>query len=181
MTNYNFNDRPSEARVSTLKAEFPNVDSQLVVAFINFQWTYREMQRQYDRLLASYELSESKFLILMFLRQAHKQQLLPSVLAEKLGATRPTVSKLLTGLSKQSFVKKIGNARDKRSSLIQLTEAGNEVLKDLLPYNFTAPQLIFEDFSADELQYFEHLLEKINQGTQKLKTEMENLHNERKN
>lgn len=181
MTDYDFNDRPSRERVNTLKTEFSNVNSDLVVSFINFQWTYREMQRQYDNLLMQYGLSESKFLILMFLRQAESQQLLPSVLAEKLGAARPTVSKLLSGLIKQELIQKVENLDDKRSSLIRLTAVGNEILQAFLPHNFETAQTIFEDFSSDELAQLEVLLGKINSGSQKLKKEMEKNHDKRKN
>ncbi len=116
----NFNDRPDAARLALSIGEVhSDIDADTVLQFLNFQWSYREMQRQYDAVLTKYQLTESRFVILMFLMGA-KRQLLPRQLAEKLGTTRATVSKLLRGLVTQGRVTKQASPIDKRATLIEL-------------------------------------------------------------
>lgn len=95
----NFKDRPNAARLAlSISKANSDINVDTVLQFLHFQYSYREMQRQYDAMLAKYQLTESRFVILMFLYEAPNQQLLPLQLAEKLGTTRATVSKLLRGL-----------------------------------------------------------------------------------
>ncbi|MFC6261265.1 MarR family winged helix-turn-helix transcriptional regulator [Levilactobacillus fujinensis] len=169
--NYDFNDRPDAARISLVAGS--TEEAEVSVLFLNLQWTYREMQRQYDQVLANSELSESKFIILMFLAQATQQQLAPSELADKLGATRATVSKLLKGLVTKRWVQRVASPTDKRSTLIRLTESGQQTVTAFLPHNFAAVQRIMAPLSAAEMRQLNGLLKKINQGTHDLQLELE--------
>lgn len=170
----NFKDRPNATRLAlSIGKVNSDIDIETVQQFLNFQYSYREMQRQYDAVLAKYQLTESRFVILMFLYEAPHQQLLPLQLAEKLGATRATVSKLLRGLVDQGRVNKQPSPTDKRATLISLTAEGERVLLSFLPHNFDAIQTLFGGLSADELTTLSHLLAKIENGTQTLEQEME--------
>ncbi|WP_225419866.1 MarR family winged helix-turn-helix transcriptional regulator [Levilactobacillus cerevisiae] len=170
-TNYDFNDRPDAARISLVAGS--TGEAEVAELFLNFQWAYREMQRQYDQVLANSGLSESKFIILMFLAQAPQQQLAPSVIADKLGATRATVSKLLKGMVAQAWVARVASPTDKRSTLIQLTAAGQQTVTAFLPHNFAAVQTIMAPLSPAEIDQLNGLLQKINQGTHNLNLELE--------
>lgn len=168
MEQFNFNDRPSKQRIEMMTKEHYEIKADLVLTFIDFQWTYRNMQERYDTLLEKYNLSESKFIILMFLKHTENHCLLPSEIAQKLGARRPTVSKLLTGMLKQGLVEKSDNHEDKRSSFIQLTDKGKETLDDFLPHHFAAVQTVLNNFSPLELEQFNQLLAKINLASQEI-------------
>ncbi|WP_231952064.1 MarR family winged helix-turn-helix transcriptional regulator [Pediococcus claussenii] len=152
----------------TLDHEFPSVDPTKVALFLDIQWTYREMQSQYDAILADHQLSESKFIILMFLRQAPNQQLTPSEIASKLGATKATVTKLLNRMNEKGLIEKLHSSSDKRSLNIKLTAMGQSKLSEFLPFNFGSVDTLMEDLSADEVNQFSMLLDKIKTGTKKL-------------
>ncbi len=174
-TNFDFNDRPDAARISLVAGS--SGEAELSVLFLNFQWAYREMQRQYDQILANSDLTESKFIILMFLGQANQKQLSPSEIADKLGATRATVTKLLKGLVAKKWVQRLASDTDKRSAMIQLTELGQRTVTQFLPHNFSAVQTIMGTLSTDEVTQLNKLLKKVNQGTQHLKQQLENNNN----
>ncbi|MFC6177219.1 MarR family winged helix-turn-helix transcriptional regulator [Companilactobacillus huachuanensis] len=174
-TNFDFNDRPDAARISLVAGS--SGEAELSVLFLNFQWAYREMQRQYDQILANSDLTESKFIILMFLGQANQKQLSPSEIADKLGATRATVTKLLKGLVAKKWVQRLASDTDKRSAMIQLTELGQRTVTQFLPHNFSAVQTIMGALSTDEVTQLNKLLKKVNQGTQHLKQQLENNNN----
>ncbi|MDN6214169.1 MAG: MarR family transcriptional regulator, partial [Lactiplantibacillus plantarum] len=105
MPDFSFRDRPDKQRVQlTLGKASSSADAEQVLAFLDFQWTFRTMQATYEQLLDQYQLSESKFIILMLLENETDHTLLPSELATKLGSARATVSKLLVGLQKRGWV-----------------------------------------------------------------------------
>lgn len=174
MDKYSFNDRPDAARIAmSTSAAQSNIDPTVVLKFLDFQWAYRRMQREYDHVLAVNNLSESRFIILMFLSQAPHHQLLPSAIAAKLGSTRVTVTKMIKGLTEMHWVEKHPSTEDKRATLIHLTTLGQATLLDYLPRNFAAIQTLFGQLTAAELTTLDQLLSKINQGTVALKKEME--------
>lgn len=173
MDNFTFADRPSNQRIQLMINSHSTIDAEVVELFLEFQWTYRNMQKVYDNTLIKNDLSESRFIILMFLKQAENQELLPSTIAEKLGATRATVSKLLKAMEAKEWIKKTIATSDKRSLPVQLTTLGNKVLEAFLPENFAVAEKIFSSFSAEEIKQFSYLLNKIKVGTQKCSLEME--------
>ena len=173
MDNITFVDRPDNQRLQLMKEVYSELNSDIVKLFIDFQWTYRNMQKQYDYVLDKNNLSESRFIILMFLYQAPNQTLLPSVISEKLGATRATVSKLLKAMEMKGWILKSTSTTDKRSLSVQLTETGNHVLGKFLPENFSIVNNLLGSLSNEEIQQLSNLLKKINDNTQKYTQEME--------
>ncbi|MBC1972489.1 MarR family transcriptional regulator [Listeria welshimeri] len=173
MDNFSFVDSPSNQRIQLMN-DVSEQDAMITELFLDFQWTYRNMQRVYDDILDQNDLTESRFIILMFLKRAPKQELLPSVIAHKLGATRATVSKLLKAMEQKGWITKNPSTSDKRSTSVKLTEEGMRVLDNFLPINFQTVHLLFESLTQDEMKQFSYLLKKIKQGTAKASQEMEN-------
>jgi DNA-binding MarR family transcriptional regulator len=174
LVDFDFVDRPNSERINLISHKYSGVDANQILLFIDFQWTYREAQKQYDLLLSQYQLSESRFIILMFLLNAKDHQLSPSELTKKLGATKATVSKLIKGIETKEWVKKIDSPTDGRASFVQLTEKGEKVLEAFLPFNFKAAQMIMSELGKEDMNTLRKIMKKINLGTQKLKNEMEN-------
>ncbi|EHO52406.1 transcriptional regulator, MarR family [Lentilactobacillus kisonensis F0435] len=144
------------------------VSPDAVHLFLDFQLTYREIEKNYEHLVESFDLSESRFIILMFLFYADDKALLPSEIATKLGVTKPTISKLLKGMQQQDLVTSHSSTEDKRVRYIQLTTAGEQLLRTFLPYNYRSSSLLFEDFSATEMTQFSHLLRKLLKAKDKI-------------
>ncbi|ERL65923.1 MarR family winged helix-turn-helix transcriptional regulator [Schleiferilactobacillus shenzhenensis] len=162
MSYYNFVDRPSQARIKEMADELHlAVSPEDVHLFLDFQLAYREVEKNYESLVASFDLSESRFIILMFLYYADQRQLLPSEVATKLGVQKPTVSKLLKGMTAQRIVTSHPSTTDKRVRYIQLTDAGEQLLRAFLPYNYRVSTELFADFSEEEKQQFARLLRKL--------------------
>lgn len=172
MEKFSFVDRPSNQRIQLMNGISKN-DSTNVELFLNFQWTYRNMQKVYDSILNENDLSESRFIILMFLKNASNHELLPSVISEKLGATRATVSKLLKAMEIKGWIIKSSSTTDKRSIPVQLTTKGSKILEKFLPKNFNTVNQLFSSLTNEEIKQFTYLLSKIQKNTQKFASEME--------
>ncbi len=177
MDNFTFIDRPDNQRLKMMtdaySAKDSTFDSVVSELFIDFQWTYRNMQKAYDAALDRHDLSESRFIILMFLKTAANHELLPSIISEKLGATRATVSKLLKALESKGWIVKHSSTTDKRAVPVRLTESGNAILENFLPVNFEVVHSLFENLTREEIKQFSHLLDKIKEGTRKCTTKLE--------
>ncbi|WP_425803182.1 MarR family winged helix-turn-helix transcriptional regulator [Desulfitobacterium sp. Sab5] len=168
---YTFKDRPTSERILKAMKNRSEIDPSLVLTFLNLQWTYRDLEKEYGRLLEKYRLSESSFIVMMLLFHSDNEPLSPSLVAEKLGSTRATASKLIKRMEKDHLVLKIASEKDKRSASVQLSTEGRQVLEAFLPYNFLLVEKIFSSFSADELNVLNTLLHKLSDGTKKLKME----------
>lgn len=178
----NFVDRPDNSKIQSLAKQYDyEVDAEAIHLYLEMQWTYREVEKKYNRLLELFGLSESRFVILMFLGRAKDNQLLSSEIAEKLGVTRATASKLLKGMEQQALVQKIASKVDKRSTHIQLTEKGEQLLTAFLPYNYEAAHLLFDPFTKEEKEQFSFLLKKLIKGKEKLQQLEEEIHGNREN
>ncbi|WP_225418532.1 MarR family winged helix-turn-helix transcriptional regulator [Loigolactobacillus iwatensis] len=178
---FTFNDKPNQHRIQQTLEQFTDentANAQMVGLFLELQWTYRTMQQQYNQLLGQFHLSESQFIILMFLEKAPNHAHLPSELADRLGSSRATITKLVNHMQKDGLVAKQHSKVDKRSVTIQMTAKGAQILKAFLPKNFDAVNTIMANLSASEIQQLFSLFQKIKLGTQNLKQEMESAHDE---
>lgn len=169
MDYYNFSDRPSPERISEIAQQFNlHINPDSAHLYLNFQQTYREVEKSYNHLLEKFDLSESRFTILMFLIRAKDRQLLPSEIADKLGVARPTASKLVKGLINQGLVTSAPSSLDKRMNFIKITNSGAELLNTFLPYNYRAVDELFTDFTVEEKDQFLILLKKLRTGKDKI-------------
>lgn len=173
MEPFNFQDRPDEQRIKSIAEEHQfNVDSEAVDLYLELQRVFREIEKTYNHLFEKFNLSESRFTILMYLDNAESYRLLASEIATKLGVKRATASKLLKGMEQQGLITKNVSETDKRATYIQLTAQGNECLKTFLPYNYEAVEQILGSFTAEERMQFSSLLRKLEKGNKNFK-EME--------
>lgn len=162
MSYNNFQDRPDIQRIEEIaKKSHIEVNSEDVQLYLQFQLTYREIENEYNNLLSRFDLSESRFAILMFLFYAENRQLLPSEIANKLAVTRPTISKLLKSMRQKGLVTSHPSTKDKRVNYIKITASGEQLLHEFLPYNYQATTTLFVGFTPAEKQTFLKLLQKL--------------------
>ena len=159
--NFDFTDRPDEHRLDLMRKVYPDVDTQSVLTFLNFRTCFRAVANDYQQVLDQFGLSESRFLILMFLYHQQPQALSIPVLAEKLGATKATTSKLVRGMVASGLVEKTTTAADKRASLIQMTTEGATLLDRFLPVNYQTVNRLFANLTHDEQIQLNRLLDKL--------------------
>lgn len=166
----NFSDRPNIERIAAIANKFDlSINPDAVHLYLQFQQTYREIEKEYDQLLEKYKLSESRFSILMFLSFSEDEKLLPSEIADKLNVTRPTASKLIKGMNSKGLITIQPSSTDKRTSFIEITSEGKNLLQTFLPYNYQAVDSLFDGFSAEERNQLSYLLEKLSNNKSKLK------------
>lgn len=178
----NFLERPDNSRIQSLAKQYNyEVDADAVRLYLELQWTFREVEKKYNHLLEAFGLSESRFVILMFLGRATEKQLLSSEIADKLGVTRATTSKLLKGMEQHKLIQKIASQVDKRSTHIQLTDKGDQLLTSFLPYNYASAHLLFKNFTETEKEQFSLLLKKLGKNKENLQLLEDEINGNKKN
>lgn len=102
---------------------------------------------------AEHDISPGKYSVLMeLLAQEEDESLSPSILAERIGVTRPTITGLIDGLVRQGFVLRRNLEQDRRGVAISLSDAGREFMRSFLPGQFDAMAGVVSALSAGQRQ-----------------------------
>ncbi|WP_016912263.1 MarR family winged helix-turn-helix transcriptional regulator [Mammaliicoccus vitulinus] len=160
-------DSPSVEKLKKLKDEYSNLDITSVLLYLELQKAYKKMKLNHDVLLQNFDLSESKFTIMMLLSHEKDMLLSPSELSKKIGSKKSTITGVLKGLEKKEFVKRIVLPHDKRTNYVQLTDFGLEKLNEFLPHNYKIVSKIFDVFSVEEKEQFYELANKLKNNLEK--------------
>lgn len=82
-------------------------------------------------------------------------------ISKKLGTTKQTANKLITGLVKKRFVKTVPSKKDKRSINIEITPEGKKALITCSEKSTYFLADMFHDFTTGEIETFWRLLQKL--------------------
>lgn len=85
--------------------------------------------------------------------------MLPSMLAKKIGVTKPNISLLLIPLENEDLIRRASHPKDGRKTVISITSEGQSLLLTYLPEN---RQRIAEKMKVLEEQEMEQLLVLLN-------------------
>ncbi|MEJ7298775.1 MarR family transcriptional regulator, partial [Staphylococcus epidermidis] len=82
------------------------------------QKAYKNIKSNHDFLFQKFELSESKFTIMMLLSYEKDMILSPSNLSRKIGSKKSTISGVLKGLEKQNWIRRVKVLKDNRTNYV---------------------------------------------------------------
>lgn len=85
----------------------------------------------------------------------------PTKIYEKLMFTSGAITKVLKKLEEKEYIVRLDNKFDKRSKLVQLTQAGKEVCKNALIDVFAYEEECFSKLSDEEKDTFQGILLKL--------------------
>lgn len=111
-------------------------------------------------LLAKYELSEARF-IMLFLLDASPEGVSPKTLAARAGITRATVTGLIDGLEQAALITRHVTPSDRRALTIHLTARGKELATTLFAQHSRWIASLFAGLSAAECTQLSYLLNKV--------------------
>ena len=85
----------------------------------------------------------------------------PSVLAEKQGVTKATMTGLLDGLEQSGYIRRAPMARDGRCSAVALTHKGRRLLDEILPAYFRQVNEWMSVLPPEDLRLLRDMLERV--------------------
>ncbi len=110
-------------------------------------------------ILEEYDLIPPQMAILKILEV--EDSLNQAALGEELGFDKVTTNRMIDGLEKQGFVKRVQGKVDKRERLIQITKEGKETILLLKKRNITREKNFLGALSASEAEILKKLIMKL--------------------
>jgi len=126
-------DLPSKASLLKLVARYPGADVKAIQEFATILRVASDLSASLDKLLNSHGLMQGRWWILVLLLREENLTSSPSVLAEKIGVTKATMTGFINGLQREGLVSRLTNVEDGRKFMIQLTSLGQEKLDQVVP------------------------------------------------
>lgn len=149
--------------------EFPDMDPSACEAYLNLLRTGDEVVSVVERFLADHHISQGRFSVLMLLWRAScnaaacakSSGRTPAELAEAAGVTRATMTGLVDTLERDGLVRREPNPDDRRMMSVELTSAGEEFIRRMLPGHFQLMAALMQPLTEEERKTLVGLLHKV--------------------
>jgi DNA-binding MarR family transcriptional regulator len=109
-------------------------------------------ERDLDRHAAEFGISDAKLEVLEVLSCCSGRRACLFSLGDRLGVTRPNITKLVDGLERQGLVERIPHPVDRRMVQAQLTPEGAAVAAQALPGRVALMERAWASLDDDELE-----------------------------
>jgi MarR family transcriptional regulator, negative regulator of the multidrug operon emrRAB len=157
-------DLPTEKTLREFRERYPNLDMSALKVCTELLRTGSDLLTAFETILSKHGLSQGRFLTLIVMNRTPNKAISPSVLAEKVGVKRATMTGLLDGLERKGLVERIAHPEDRRKLGIRLTNKGRQLLDEMLPGYYDHIGKLMANLSEKEREGLGFLLGKVNQG-----------------
>ena len=144
--------------------EYPDGDPLAAEAMATLVRTAQAINVELDRvMLASYGAAQPVLNCLAVIEGADSL-LTPSEISERTLSSSATMTNTLDALERLGWARRIPNPEDRRSVLVEITEAGQKVADGFLPGIRTVEKAVLSELSRAELATLLRLLGKVLKG-----------------
>ncbi|MEJ2282276.1 MAG: MarR family transcriptional regulator [Desulfobacterales bacterium] len=157
-------DLPTDITLQEFSRRYPNMNPSALKTCAELMRTGSNLLAAFESVFSKHALSQGRFLVLIVMSRTPQEAVSPSILAEKLGVKRATMTGLLDGLKKAGLVERVADSRDGRKIGVRLTDDGRQVLGKILPEYYRSMAKLTVSLSENERQTMISLLAKLNQN-----------------
>lgn len=157
-------DQPTETEFQDLAGRYREMKPLAVKTAVTMLRTGSDLITGFETLLGKYGLSQGRFLILVVMNRRPEERTSPSILAEKIGVTRATMTRLIDGLERDGLTCRIPHKEDRRRQEIELTAKGRNLLEKILPDYWSRLDVLMQGLSEAEQKTMISLLAKVAAG-----------------
>jgi DNA-binding MarR family transcriptional regulator len=157
-------DLPTDRNLREFSARYPNMNPSALKTCAELMRTGSDLLAAFETILGRSGLSQGRFLTLIVMNRTPDEAITPSILAQKLGVTRATMTGLLDGLQKEGLIARQALAEDRRKVGVHLTAKGRRILDNILPDYYRHFAKLTTYLDEGERQTLISLLKKVNQG-----------------
>ncbi len=154
-------DQPTEEEFQNLAHRYKGMKPSSVKAAVTLLKTGSDVLTGFEKMLKNYGLSQGRFLVLIVMNRQPDKLTTPSILAEKIGVTRATMTGLIEGLVKDDFIKRYSHSNDRRKQNLKLTDKGVTILENLLPDYWSRIYNLMRGLTEKEEKQLVRLLGKV--------------------
>lgn len=151
-------DLPTPDVLRRFAQRYPDADVSAVSAFLMLLRTATELSQALDAFLARHGLLQGRWWVLILLFREASLESSPSVLAEKAGVTRATMTGLIDGLERDGLVQRVFDADDRRRITVRLLPAGQAVLDAVMPDYYRRVRALMAGLSEEQRVLMQSML-----------------------
>jgi DNA-binding MarR family transcriptional regulator len=153
-------DIPGATVFARFGKRYPQLDPVATEAFLRLMRVGSDLLDFLDRQLGPHGLLHGRWITMILLMREPDHTASPSVLADKQGVRRPTMSGLLRSLEADGLIDRIPDPCDGRQFQVRLTDAGVAKLDAVMPEYYATVADLLACYSARELKQLVRLLRK---------------------
>jgi DNA-binding MarR family transcriptional regulator len=143
---------------------YPDADITAISSFLHLLRVATDLSVALDACLSKHGLLQGRWWVLILLMREDTKTSTPSVLADKAGVTRATMTGLIDGLEQGGLIERIYTKDDRRSVLVRLTDAGQAKLDVVMPDYYRRLRQCMQGLDEQKRAKLHLMLELINSG-----------------
>lgn len=157
-------DLPTTEVLEKFAQRYPQADVSAIATFLHLLRVATDFSLALDQCLSRHGLLQGRWWVLILLMREENRTSLPSVLAEKAGVTRATMTGLLDGLEREELVQRVFDPYDRRSISIKLTAAGEAKLDAVMPDYYSRLRACMQGLDEASRADLQHMLTQLHDG-----------------
>lgn len=154
-------DLPKYDTLQRFADRYAEMDVSAVQTFLMLLRVASDVIENLDACLARHNLLQGRWWVLILLMREQNLTASPSVLADKAGVTRATMTGLLDSLERAELIERIPNPDDRRMLNVRLTEKGQLRLDEVMPDYYSRVARVMEELSEDHRQLLMEMLSNV--------------------
>lgn len=154
-------DLPKYDTLQRFADRYAEMDVSAVQTFLMLLRVASDVIENLDACLARHDLLQGRWWVLILLMREQNLTASPSVLADKAGVTRATMTGLLDSLERAELIERIPNPDDRRMLNVRLTEKGQLRLDEVMPDYYSRVARVMEELSEDHRQLLMEMLSNV--------------------
>jgi len=162
-------DTPNPEQIAALERRYGCVDASACESCILLLHTANDVVNAFCGHLASHNMSQGRFIVLMMLNREPDETFMPSQLAELCSVTKATMTGLVDGLEREGLVARHPDPDDRRATFVGLSPKGRALLDEMLPPHFARVSALMHDLTPDERTTLIQLMGKVRSGVSRVK------------
>jgi DNA-binding MarR family transcriptional regulator len=154
-------DLPKYDTLQRFADRYAEMDVSAVQSFLALLRVASDVIENLDACLARHDLLQGRWWVLILLMREENLTASPSLLADKAGVTRATMTGLLDSLERTGLIERIPNPEDRRMLNVKLTEKGQQRLDEVMPDYYARVAQVMRDLSEKDRELLIEMLQKV--------------------
>lgn len=157
-------DLPTPDILAKFAERYPDADVTAIASFLHLLRVATDLSQALDTCLSKHDLLQGRWWVLILLMREESLSTTPSLLAEKIGVTRATMTGLIDSLEQSGLVERLFDRADRRSVIIHLTPAGQAKLDVVMPDYYRRLRQCMQGLNESSRQQLQEILGLIQLG-----------------
>ena len=154
-------DLPKYDTLQRFAERYAEMDVSAVQSFLALLRVASDVIENLDACLARHDLLQGRWWILILLMREENLTASPSLLADKAGVTRATMTGLLDSLERTGLIERIPHVEDRRMLNVKLTAKGQQRLDAVMPDYYERVAKVMQGLSEKDRASFMEMLHKV--------------------